>query len=134
MALATGVHLAGHGSRTARRAKKLYNHPTWHYIDIPSYLSETDQRAIEPTLTINMSLVAPAEASEDMNAVQTIRLARRQLAAPPSDDAQAAIWLCWLLHDVGDLHQPLHSTAMFAEKLFPQGDKGGNSVPTPARF
>src|SRR5262249_16732385 len=30
-----------------------------------------------------------------------------------------------LLHLVGDLHQPLHSTQMFAA-LFPNGDQGGN--------
>ena len=31
---------------------------------------------------------------------------------------------------VGDIHQPLHSTALlFSVDQFPQGDKGGNSIP-----
>ncbi len=33
------------------------------------------------------------------------------------------------MHDVGDIHQPLHSTALFSVDQFPQGDKGGNSIP-----
>ncbi len=35
------------------------------------------------------------------------------------------IYLCWLLHLVGDVHQPLHCTALFSER-FPEGDRGGN--------
>jgi len=37
--------------------------------------------------------------------------------------------LCWLFHLVGDLHQPLHSTALVCER-FPNGDRGSNSIPT----
>ncbi len=69
-----------------------------------------------------------------MNAVQAIRLARRSLTEHAADEAAAAVWLCWLLHDVADLHQPLHSTAMFCTNLFPEGDKGGNSIPTQQGF
>jgi hypothetical protein len=32
--------------------------------------------------------------------------------------------LCWIFHLVGDVHQPLHSTALFTPQ-FPQGDRGG---------
>ena len=31
---------------------------------------------------------------------------------------------CWVAHLVGDIHQPLHSTAFFSQQ-FPQGDRGG---------
>src|SRR5262249_16944193 len=41
-----------------------------------------------------------------------------------------AVLLAWLFHTVGDIHQPLHSTAVFSTKLFPTGDRGGNSVKT----
>ena len=40
--------------------------------------------------------------------------------------------LCWLLHLVGDVHQPLHTAARFSRDL-PDGDRGGNSVLLPAR-
>lgn len=113
--------------------KNIYNHPTWHYIDFPSFLTEADRAALAPGLSINNSLDAPATQEREMNAVQTIRLVRRDLRAA-STDAERAVLLCWLLHVIGDVHQPLHSTAMFDVKLFPEGDKGGNSIPTQQGF
>ena len=35
--------------------------------------------------------------------------------------------LVWLLHLVGDIHQPLHCTSRFTSTQ-PQGDSGGNDV------
>lgn len=115
-------------------SKRIYNHPTWHYIDIPSFLTEEDRAALQSKITINMALDAPEVAQQDMNAVQTIRLARRSLTAGTENQGETAVWLCWLLHDLGDLHQPLHSTAIFSAKLYPEGDKGGNSVSTQQGF
>ena len=36
-----------------------------------------------------------------------------------------------ILHYVGDIHQPLHATSRVNHE-FPQGDRGGNSVPLPS--
>lgn len=33
----------------------------------------------------------------------------------------------YLIHLVGDIHQPLHSVAMFSNE-FPEGDQGGNKI------
>jgi hypothetical protein len=41
--------------------------------------------------------------------------------------ADKAIALCWLLHLIGDLHQPLHCT-MLVSNQFPNGDQGGNKM------
>src|SRR5262249_20568397 len=38
---------------------------------------------------------------------------------------EKAVYLTWLFHLVGDIHQPLHCTAVFGER-FPDGDRGGN--------
>jgi hypothetical protein len=38
--------------------------------------------------------------------------------------AKRAEALCWIFHLVGDVHQPLHTTALFTT-MFPQGDRGG---------
>jgi hypothetical protein len=114
--------------------KALYNHPTWHYIDIPSYLTDDDRAMLEKSLSINTSLNVPETAEKEMNAVQTIRYARKRLREEIAERGEKAILLCWLMHDVGDLHQPLHSTAMFSTRLFPQGDKGGNSISTQQGF
>ena len=37
-----------------------------------------------------------------------------------------SIALRWIIHFVGDMHQPLHDTNMFNED-FPNGDRGGNN-------
>jgi hypothetical protein len=51
---------------------------------------------------------------------------RQVLASDASDDLKSYD-LCWLLHIVGDVHQPLHCTARVT-KADPTGDKGGNDV------
>jgi hypothetical protein len=38
-----------------------------------------------------------------------------------------AVYLCWLFHLVGDIHQPLHCVALFSDQ-YPNGDKGGNAI------
>jgi hypothetical protein len=68
-----------------------------------------------------------------MNVIQAIRLARRLLADANTPDDKKAIWLCWVFHDVEDIHQPLHSSALFSKNLYPTGDKGGNSIKTDQR-
>ncbi len=39
---------------------------------------------------------------------------------------ERSIDLCWLLHLLGDVHQPLHCVSFFSAQ-FSQGDQGGNS-------
>lgn len=41
-----------------------------------------------------------------------------------SSDSVRAMALCWIFHLVGDVHQPLHSAALFTT-AFPHGDRGG---------
>lgn len=107
-----------------------YDHGTWHYINVPHWLTNTDQAAMERKLKVNLSLEPPASPEKDMNVIQTIRLARRMVADKSTPDAEKAVMLCWLFHCTGDIHQPLHSTAIFSQTLFPKGDRGGNSVKT----
>jgi hypothetical protein len=41
------------------------------------------------------------------------------------DDKDMAVALSWIIHLMGDLHQPLHCTSRFSPE-FPDGDQGGN--------
>jgi hypothetical protein len=120
-------------ARSFKDDAKQFNHPTWHYIDLPTYLTPDDQSALEGTLKENISLEAPAQEQENLNVVQAIRLARKLLADKDTPDAKKAVMLCWVFHDVGDIHQPLHSTALYSKNLFPTGDKGGNMIKTDQR-
>jgi hypothetical protein len=47
----------------------------------------------------------------------------RDASAP---DAEKAIALAWVMHLIGDLHQPLHTSARVTD-LEPKGDQGGNT-------
>lgn len=112
---------------------KAYHRTWWHFINIPYFLTNEDRLALQDKLTFNTSLDPPATESENMNAIQTIRFARGVLADKDASDEKKAVMLCWLMHDVGDIHQPLHSTALVSRNLFPNGDKGGNSIQTDQR-
>ncbi|HEX4146857.1 MAG TPA: S1/P1 nuclease [Pirellulales bacterium] len=87
-----------------------YNKPTWHYIEmayVPSY----------------SKLTPPASSPMSFNAVTQIDWAAAQLRG--NDAAVKPIALCWLLHLIGDIHQPNHAITLYSEE-FPQGDRGGN--------
>ena len=86
--------------------------PKWHYINKPyvpegSQLKESDFRAESPNVVTQIKV-----------AIQKVKDGTPQ---------EKPIYLCWLLHLVGDVHQPLHSAEMFSER-FPEGDRGGNLV------
>ncbi|MGY8749675.1 MAG: S1/P1 nuclease [Pirellulales bacterium] len=65
-----------------------------------------------------------------MNAVQAIRYAQSKVSDPTISKEEDALMLCWLLHAYSDIHQPLHTTAMFSKTLLPKGYRGGNSIKT----
>jgi hypothetical protein len=56
------------------------------------------------------------------------------LASKDTPDQDKAVRLCWILHLIGDLHQPLHASALIGSKAKfdpeqfgpPHGDEGAN--------
>jgi hypothetical protein len=93
-----------------------YNRPEDHYVDKPFVLPA------DAALFAGRDLGPPPERRTILKA-----LAQRlnELKSPDTPDADKAVALCWLLHLVGDLHQPLHCTSLFSAQ-FPGGDQGGN--------
>jgi S1/P1 Nuclease len=85
-------------------------HRYWHFIDLPF---STD----------NTPLVQP----DKPNAETQIKVFRDTLASPSASDEVKSYDLVWLLHLVGDVHQPLHATSRFSQQS-PKGDRGGNDV------
>ncbi|MHC2585348.1 MULTISPECIES: S1/P1 nuclease [Bradyrhizobium] len=96
-------------SRNIGYADKL-THRYWHYKDIP----------FSPDGT-------PTKPSPEPNAETQIIAFRDTLASESASDDVKSYDLVWLLHLVGDVHQPLHATSRFTQDL-PDGDRGGNSV------
>jgi S1/P1 Nuclease len=84
-------------------------HKYWHYMDIGF---STDGTPVKPP--------------DPVNAVSQIKALAKGLS-PSSGlpDSVRSYDLVWLLHLVGDAHQPLHATARFFADL-PDGDQGGN--------
>jgi hypothetical protein len=82
-------------------------HAYWHYIDLP--FSVDGSPTVEPD--------AP-------NALTQIDAFAETLASDAPDELKSYD-LVWLLHLVGDAHQPLHATSRFSRAL-PRGDTGGN--------
>jgi hypothetical protein len=92
--------------------KNEFHHRTWHYINYPFAIpgSQIDPAAHQP----------PAQ---EENLVRMLGVSAKMVKSGTQEEQ--AIYLCWLLHLVGDVHQPLHATALFS-KDFPDGDRGGN--------
>src|SRR5207245_1810957 len=63
--------------------------------------------------------------AEEENIVGALNNSVKKIQA--GTDSEKAISLCWLLHLVGDIHQPLHCVQMVSEQ-FPGGDQGGNRI------
>lgn len=61
------------------------------------------------------------------NAQTQIAAFRATLADKTASDNIRSYDLAWLLHLVGDVHQPLHATSRFTRDE-PDGDAGGNDV------
>jgi S1/P1 Nuclease len=87
-----------------------FNKPTWHYISagfVPPY-SKLDSAKLD---------------SPPPNVVTQITASIKKLRN--GTESEKPIYLCWLLHLVGDIHQPLHNCSLLSE-TFPEGDRGGN--------
>ncbi|MVM33772.1 hypothetical protein GO755_27285 [Spirosoma sp. HMF4905] len=88
-----------------------YDHPTWHYIN---YVYAPEQGIARTDTSL-----ATGE-----NILQAFAM-NRQILRSNAPDSAKAIALCWLFHLAGDVHMPLHTTALI-DKQFPEGDRGGN--------
>jgi hypothetical protein len=83
----------------------------WHFLDIPYVFPDKNH--------FSGKLPKPKE-------LDIVKALTTDVPAGHKDDdpARRAIALCWLLHLVGDIHQPLHGTTRFSDD-YPEGDVGG---------
>jgi hypothetical protein len=88
----------------------LLRHKYWHFVDEP--FTQEPGTHLEPVPSPNA-----------LTQITTFR----QVLASNRPDALKSYDLSWLLHIVGDVHQPLHSAARFGA-IHPHGDAGGNLV------
>ena len=121
--------------------RTLYHRGTWHYVNIPLYLSAADEAKLGEAAAAggflpNVDFAVPegvtaGDAANDepgMNVVQALQYNLAVVRDESRPAAQRAVALCWALHLGGDVHQPMHAVALFSDALYPEGDKGGNAV------
>ncbi len=87
-----------------------FMHKYWHFVD-------------RPFSTDGTMLVQPSAP----NAQTQIGALRKVLPDANAAPDLKSYDLVWLLHLIGDVHQPLHATSRFSRD-FPKGDAGGNDV------
>jgi hypothetical protein len=123
------------------RGQPAYDHGTWHYVNLPLELSGS---ALVSCKQARRELPA---SERRIAAISAERRARGEPAIPAGDSILAALpdnqrtladrsaprearalALSWVLHLVGDAHQPLHAVALFTGERFVTGDRGGNDI------
>lgn len=117
---------AGYWPDVARRQPE-FNRPNWHY-------------QLGSSLTIGQDVKIPETPgplppgadleTKHLHITQAIELCRGTLRSPSSSDADKAIAICWIAHLVADSHQPCHAGSLYVDVIFPEGDRGANSIPT----
>ena len=114
--------------------REKYSRPDWHYID-GAWLR--DSANVQGNIYVNRP-PAPEIRGADGSAIISERDAdnvvtaldynTRVLADDEAEPAQRAVALCWVLHLIGGIHQPLHSGSLYSAELFATGDRGGNAI------
>ena len=103
--------------------KPVFHRRVWHFADHALKLNGT------PASVPNGIIPSPPEPGDQDEGFHNLLEAlthNLQVIEGTEVASKKAIALCWVLHLVGDMHQPLHMTTRYSA-LFPQGDRGGNS-------
>ena len=115
-----------------------YGRGIWHYIDTPLLIvaegtgaERVKAREEKARQGQDLATDVPSDESQVKNALQAIAFNRQRFARGKPEEQ--AVALCWLLHVIGNIHQPLHATAAFSLGVLdpaanPHGDAGGNAI------
>lgn len=96
------------------RGNPQFHHGNWHFVNFP----------VRPPDFLNLNSpigigILHTQLQVCLNDVQN------ETSPTTAHRVHRAIMLSWVLHLIGDLHQPLHSVALVNQR-YPQGDRGGN--------
>ncbi len=116
-------------------ARVRYNRASWHYIDGAWLRGQARVQGNTYIGTAPLSDVA-GQLAQDEQSAEDVMTALDYNAALLADEQtpgpQRAVALCWVLHLIGDIHQPLHTGSLFSATRFANGDRGGNGIETDA--
>jgi uncharacterized protein (DUF433 family) len=95
---------------------RTYNRGGWHYVDTYWRTGAGGRPEVVTGLRF-----------QPENIVERLQRFLPTLGDAARPAPQRAVELAWVLHLVGDLHQPLHAGSRVTD-AHPQGDRGGNAV------
>ncbi len=104
------------------RSDPKYHHGAWHYVNFPLILGGQKKDALTSGPRFHVS----GEVNRALNEC-TVRLKDERLSSE-----ERAVALSWVVHLIGDIHQPLHAASAYSVEL-PKGDRGGNKFPVQSK-
>jgi len=120
------VHVSGRKQREQLAEK--YNRPRWHYINRPVFLTPEDRKALAPKIRPEPIHWQAERPRLSLNLLQALDFLMQTQLDPDTTASEQGLYLSWILHLVADLHQPLHDASLYARRVFPRGDRGGNDL------
>lgn len=90
---------------------KTYSNSNWHY-------SDTFWHFEKDKVVMDMEVEKNGLAMDKLDEFN-------KLISSSASDKEKAIAIAWMIHIIGDIHQPLHVSAK-TTKSYPKGDQGGN--------
>lgn len=96
----------------------VYNRPEWHYIVQKLYFDKTIDK--------NNPEVKKSKNGEDI--VWAINHCLASISNKVLSKPLRAVYFSWLIHLTADIHQPLHTCALFDNDKLKKGDRGGNLI------
>lgn len=109
------------------RSQPKYNRPTWHY-QLGANLVVGDESKVNVPKTPWEVPEGATLDTQELYIAQAFTLCLNVASDENQTTGDRAIALCWLAHLVGDAHQPCHAGSLYAETVFPDGDRGANSI------
>ena len=115
--------------------RRRYNRPQWHYTD-GSWVRGSAPLSGNLYVGISAFPEQQGELSSNVvneddahNVVTALDYNTQVLSDASRPMAERAIALCWVLHLIGDIHQPLHTGSLYSAHTLVDGDRGGNRIP-----
>lgn len=93
--------------------KLKYHHSIWHYTNL--FWRQQDGLAVD----------VPELQPERINIVERLDFLQAEVLNRSTARGQVGVDAAWILHLIGDIHQPLHTSARVTDTE-PKGDQGGN--------
>ncbi len=122
----------GYDAATMQPLIDTYHRGPWHYFNTPVFLNDASRAALEGRLQVNVQHEwKPGMDEMSLSATQMLHMAVVSLRDAVTPDERKALLVSWVMHVVGDLHQPMHNVALFADPELPdlrEGDRGGNRL------